>query len=141
MISDQFDVAAEVTGDRVTLKFGLPISIIKLTVANSSEEPVWELIDERFQPVPEGREGGRFRSWPLNEAPAGVIELLRRAEARAERELREQSPGRPLIETLAYGDQPQGYRCERPALPLVRGDYAVIVFAEQGHGVASFRID
>ena len=125
-------------GENVAFRFGRPLSVELLVVANAAEEILWEFIAEEFQPsiVTDGS----FQSWPIDEAPPEVLAMLATVEERLDRELEERGPRKPPLTEIRYGVLPFGYREKSPPLPLKPGEYNVLVFAEQGQGASRFTV-
>ena len=125
-------------GEKIVFRFGAPLSVISLLVANAAEEILWEFIAEEYQPV-ETVEGS-FRTWPVDEAPPEMLAMLEDLQKRADAELAERGPRKLPLSEVLYGVLPAGYREKGTALPLACGDYNVLVFGEQGQGSARFTI-
>jgi len=127
-----------VLAPEIVFRFGSALSITLLVVSNAADETLWEFIAEEFRPVPV--EGGTFRSWPINDAPPGMLALLAELQERADRELEEHGPHKSPLREVTYGMLPVGYREKTPASVLVPGEYAVLIFAEQGNASARFSV-
>jgi hypothetical protein len=125
-------------GDRITFRFPSSLSITSLVVTNSHEDIVWQFIAEEFQPVE--TVGGSFQSWPIDQAPPELLKMVADIQAKADRELAQRGPRKTPMSEVMYGELPDGYREESPPLPLVPGEYNVLVFGEQGSASARFRI-
>lgn len=136
----RIEIAADVVGNSVVFRFPKPVSILVVAISDHTGEFIWQLEAEEFQPLPEGSVVSEGKLWRVDDAPAEVIEAARMVEQRAELELRQFGPKKPLIAELVYGNTPSGYRSDTPAPKLAPGQYAVIVFAEQGNGNTTFTI-
>jgi hypothetical protein len=136
----EIEITPDVTGSAVTFRFSRPVSVLSATVANGAGEEVRTLRAEEFQPLPEGSVVSISQVWPMDEAPAEMLALLRQVEEQVERRLAERGPAKPLMSGIEYGLVPKGYKSEQPAPPLPPGHSSIIVFAEQGQGAASFEI-
>lgn len=125
-------------GESVVFVFAEPLSITTLHVSKAEDELVWGLIASEFHPVE--MEGGSFHTWPIDQAPPEILELLEQVGKRGERALAERGPRKPPLSSIVYGQTPAGYREEHACEELARGEYHVIVFGEQGTAQASFTV-
>jgi hypothetical protein len=133
-------ITPDVSADGVVFRFGKPVSLLVVSISDSTDEFIWTLEAEEFQPLPEGSEVGEGQMWRMEDAPAWAVEALRQVEDRADRELETRGPTKPLLTELRYGDVPAGYKSEAPAPPLRPGRYSVVIFAEQGSASAQFNV-
>ncbi|MBV9497233.1 MAG: hypothetical protein JOZ54_23560 [Acidobacteria bacterium] len=138
----QIAMSVQVENGKVTFSFGEPVSILTVDVTDPSERMMWQVIADDFQEVEVGSgiEVGLAQSWSIDEAPPALLALLQQVEESAQRELEEHGPSQPLNTVVEYGVVPPGYREKAPAAPLTPGEYAVLVFAEQGSASARFTL-
>ena len=131
------DISIEVTvGTRIVFKFAEPVSVETLLVANASEDVLWDILAEEFQPIPVI--DASFRIWPINEAPPELLALLNDVRERDDLELATNGPRKRPLSEIVYGELPSGYREKTPAKTLLPGEYNVMFFGEQGRGAAHF---
>lgn len=143
MVFQELPMSVEIGAD-VIFRFSAPISIISLCVVNEQEEELWDLIADVYKPAL-ASEGGPIEEvsaqiWPIAEAPPVLLDMLAQIEEREDRRLREEGPRTAPIGEVVYGQLPAGYRETRAARPLTPGEYAVLVFGEQGQAHARFTI-
>jgi hypothetical protein len=123
---------------QLVFRFPVALSLISLLVCNAREEVFWDFIAEEFEPV--ATTGGSFQSWPIEEAPPELLAMLASMQEKADRELSESGPRKLPIAEVVYGSLPAGYRETTDARLLPRGEYNVLVTAEQGQGACRFSI-
>ena len=132
-------VIPEVTPSGVIFRFPIAVSLLVLAVS-TADDMVWSFEAQEFEPLPESATVSNAQLWPVDEAPPEIVKALRQMEKRAEQELAEFGPTKPLISSVAYGEIPTGYKSDSSAPRLPPGDYSVMVFAEQGQGAAAFTV-